>query len=113
MLKKVAGTASSINTLPSILVTFFGGYLYDIFGRQFTLYYLVLFSGLTLVLFPALAPEQSGYVLCAFLYNFFITPVSNNPLVQDYVAKESRGKAVSFSFMGLSLGVILSLSVLF
>jgi hypothetical protein len=43
----------------------------------------------------------------------FADPIVNNPLVLDYVVKEDRGAAVSLTLMGLSLGVILSLSVLF
>ena len=111
--EKVAGTASNINTWPSILVTFFGGYIFDIFGRKYTIYYIVLLSGFTLVLFPTFAPDKGGYIFCAVIYNFFVTPVTNNPLIQDYVCKESRSRAVSFSFMGLSLGVITSLAILF
>jgi hypothetical protein len=47
------------------------------------------------------------------MFNIFISPLSNTPLIQDYAEKESYGKAQALSMMGLSLGVIFSLSVLF
>ena len=94
-------------------MTLAGGYIYDIFGRQMTIYYMVIISGFVLILYPIVAPNHSLYIFCSTIFTLVISPISNNPLIQDYVVKESRGKAVSFSMMGLSMGVIMSLSVLF
>ena len=55
--ESVSGTASSLNTWPSIIVTFMGGYVYDLFGRKYTIYYMILFSGFCLVMFPTSAPK--------------------------------------------------------
>ena len=105
--------ANKITTIPSIIVTLAGGYIFDIFGRQMTLFTMIVFSGFVLVLYPIVSPSGTLYILCSCLYNLIISPITNNPLVQDYCVKESRGQAVSFSMMGLYLGVIMSLSVLF
>ena len=47
------------------------------------------------------------------LFNICISSLGFSPIIQDYVVTESYGKAQAFSLMGLSLGVIISLSVIF
>jgi len=78
-----------------------------------TLYYSTLFAGVILILFPIVAPSVGMYIVVAVIMNLVLQPVGMSPLIQDYVVKESQGSALSFSMMGLSLGVIMSLSVLF
>ena len=39
------------------------------------------------------------------------SPLMNNPLLQDYVEKDSRGKAGGFQFMGVAAGIIFSQAV--
>lgn len=52
-------------------------------------------------------------ILVSF-YTFMASPIlQSSPLMQDYVEKESMAKANSFSMMGLSLGVMVSLAGLF
>ena len=52
-------------------------------------------------------------MICGSGYTLLTNPVNYAPLVPDYVMKESIGKAMAFSLMGLSIGVIFSLGVLF
>lgn len=104
---------SEITNFPSMIMVLIGGFLYDIFGRQMTLFILTLVSGFIFILFPLAAPSPTMYVAVSSLYSLIVTPVTNNPLIQDYVVKESRGAANSLAMMGLSLGVIMCLSVLF
>ena len=94
-------------------MTFASGYIFDIFGRRNTLFLLFVLSGCCFVIFPIVAPNQNLYYMMACIYTLLATPINNNPLVQDYVQVESRGTAVSLSMMGLALGIIISLSVLF
>jgi MFS family permease len=89
------------------------GYLFDIFGRKITLFLSTSLSGLAYVLYAVYSPNQSLYQLNALYFNIMIAPFLANPLSTDYVRKESRGAALGLAFMGLSLGTILSLSVLF
>ena len=49
--------ASKYTTIPSIIVTLAGGYIYDIFGRQVTLFILISFSGFILVFYPIVSPS--------------------------------------------------------
>ena len=105
--------ATSLTTVPAIIMTFASGYIFDIFGRRNTLSILFIISGCMFVIFPLVAPDKDVYYVVACLFTLMITPINNNPLVQDYVQVESRGTAVSLSMMGLALGIIVSLSVLF
>ena len=52
-------------------------------------------------------------MVCGSAYTLLTSPVNYAPLVADYVMKESIGRATAFSLMGLSVGVIFSLGVLF
>jgi MFS family permease len=73
----------------------------------------MLFGGMFLAFVPAVAPSKIGFIGCLFLFNLCFGPLSTPPIIQDYVEKESYGKAQAFSLMGLSIGVIGSLSVVF
>ena len=78
------------------MCTLIGGYIYDIFGRKMTLFVLITFSGFMLVFYPIVAPNTTLFYIVACMFNLFADPISNNPLVLDYVIKEDRGAALSF-----------------
>jgi hypothetical protein len=54
---KLMNKSQSFTTIPSIIVTILGGYVFDICGRRMTLYYMLLFAGASLVFFPIVAPN--------------------------------------------------------
>ena len=78
-----------------------------------TLFTLIILASAILVLFPLVSPNQMLYIVCGSTYTLLTSPVNYAPLVADYVMKDSIGKATAFSLMGLSIGVIFSLGVLF
>ena len=94
-------------------MAFMSGYLFDIFGRKVTLIISILGSGMAYVLYPIYAPNTNLYIANAVMFNILVAPFTASPLSADYVRKESRGAAVGISYMGLALGTIMSLSVLF
>lgn len=59
------------------------------------------------------SPNESLYILCGSVFTFLVSPVNYAPLVPDYVHKDWIGKGVAFSLMGMNLGIIVSLGVLF
>ena len=89
------------------------GFIYDIFGRRWTIFCSFFLSGLCILSMPLGAPRQWVYIVGNCLFNFVLSPIRASPLVLDYVTKQSRGTAISFGTMGFSIGVILSLSVVF
>ena len=74
---------------------------------------MLVFGGLSLVFFPIVAPSQTGFIACVFIFGVCVGGLGQTPIIQDYVEKESYGRAYAFAEMGLSIGVVLSLSVLF
>ena len=109
----LSAKASQLTSIPSIIMAFVSGYLFDIFGRKITLFLATTLSGLAYVLYAVYSPNQQLYQLNAVYFSIMIAPFQASPLSTDYVRKESRGAAVGLAYMGLSLGTILSLSVLF
>jgi MFS family permease len=98
---------------PGFLMIFLGGYIYDIFGRRFSVYTLLTIGGFTMAFFPLGAPDKKMYAICFVIFGVCVSPLSVAPLIQDYVCKDSYGRAMAFQLMGVCFGVCLSLGVLF
>jgi MFS family permease len=60
--------SQSIIAIPGVFVIFCCGYIYDIFGRRFSIFYMLLFGGLSLVFFPIVAPSQTGFISMVFIF---------------------------------------------
>ena len=60
-----------------------------------------------------ISPNETLFVVCGSIFTFLVSPVNYAPLVPDYVHKDWIGKGVAFSLMGMNLGIIISLGVLF
>ena len=103
-----------MTVVPVIIMTLIGGYIFDMFGRKFTTFYLILLGGFSLVFFPIIAPNQHLLKFSVAVYSLMIAPlIISSPLIQDYVYPESMAKANAISLMGLSLGnVAASLAIL-
>ena len=100
-------------TIPNILMRVFSGFIFDIYGRRLTIYWFIILSGFAIVCTPLVAPSQSLFMLCICIISLFMTPATMSPLTQDYVIPEDQGKALAIGQMGLALGVVMSLTVLF
>ena len=89
------------------------GFIFDIFGRKYTIFLSFVFVGLSLMLYPLGAPKENLFIFAGCVMNFFKAPLLNNPIVNDYVCKESRGTAFSFGFMGWNLANLISYMILY
>ena len=90
----------------------FVGYIYDIYGRKFTLCIAYMLAGVINCLFPKVAPNTTAFLALNTLYYLIASPLGSAPLINDYVCKSSMGAANSFQGIGVSLGVVVSLAVL-
>jgi len=88
------------------------GYAYDIFGVKWALFIGTFFSGASLMLYPLGAPHLWILYTGGCLFGIGLDIVAANTLIIDYVEVKSRGKALSFSFMGVCFGSVLSSLVL-
>lgn len=55
---------------------------------------------------PLTAPSTNMYIFVQVLEGLTSMQVLFTPLIQDYTAVDSRGKAFSLTMMGVSLGTI-------
>lgn len=70
-----------MTSIPGVFVTFLGGYIYDIFGRKFSIYFMLLFGGATFAFIPFLAPNQNGFIVSVMAMNFFFNPLGFTPII--------------------------------
>lgn len=106
--------AQSLTVGPSIVMTILGGFIFDIFGRRLTFYHMLLVAGFALVFFPVVAPSHTMYTVLVSIVTLMVAPLlTSSPLIQDYVEKDSMAKANALSLMGLSLGHVAALGVLY
>jgi len=112
------GTVSSLLVLvglPGAMIgTFLGGFIFDIFGRRFTLFMSFFMASVLTLTIPYTAPSViPGLLIVRVLINFSNSMPSSNPLLADYVHKDSIGKAATLVGVGFIVGEVLSMAVLF
>lgn len=104
----------TIISLPcSMITTVFSGYLYELAGRKITIFFSFITTAFILYALPYTAPSYSLLVLCRCGIGITMAPPLSNPLVSDYIMKKQRGKAVALSNIGIILGEVVSMGVLF
>lgn len=98
----------------AIIGTAFVGYLYDILGRRVTLF-LSFFIGSILIAF---VPWTSPYVfpwliLVRIMIQLCFCAPNSSPLAADYIHSTHLGKGVAMVGIGIVLGEVFSMGVLF
>lgn len=58
---------------------------------------------------PFTAPSVPLFAIVYSLMNIVVTPATTVPLNQDYIEKQSLGKASSLSLVGMNIGSVLGL----
>ena len=61
-------TQSQITPFFELIITIISGFMFEIFGRKYPLYYSILLGALSLILFPMMAPIQSLYLFSSVLW---------------------------------------------
>merc|ERR1711998_361379 len=93
--------SSLIGNIPSILVVFFGGYIFDIFGRRWTLFLSYFLYGIFIFLPVLTAPSVWAYNLLSNLFSLVLVPCfDSNPIVMDCALPSSYAKANSLTRIG-------------
>ena len=67
---------------------------------------------LLLFLIPYSAPSITWLCVCRIIIQIAANGINANPLILDYVKKESRGRAVSMIFIGILLGEAFAVAIL-
>ena len=72
------------------------GFIYDLVGRRLTIAFSFLLMGAALFWTPYTLPSIYNLCLARMILGFAIQIQLGNPLINDYVYKNTRGKAVVF-----------------
>ena len=97
----------------SIGAVLVAGYTYDLLGRKrIILLYMTLLCVCCFV-FPLTAPSIAQLTMVRTLMQMTGVSLMGHPLINDYIKKESRGKAVSITAIGTLGGEAFGVIVLF
>jgi len=111
------GLASSslvfFSMIGSLFASFFAGYVYDIMGRKFTIFFSYTLSAFLFILMPWTAPSYPALVIVRILFTMCLQVPMGTPLVADYFKKDSIGKAHILGYIGFVLGEVISVGLLF
>ncbi len=94
--------------------TAFVGFLYDIVGRRLTLFMSFFIGSLLIAAVPWTSPYVVPWLLvvrCAI--QLCLCAPASSPLPADYIHKDSIGKGVAMQGIGVIVGEVLSMGILF
>ena len=89
------------------------GYIYDLVGRRITILTANLLGGLLVLLIPFFAPNvfPRVYIIRGLYAGVCYVGLSSSPLINDYIQKDSRGKANALQSFGGMLGELINIIV--
>jgi MFS family permease len=104
----------TIYSLPfSIAMTFCSSYIFEILGRKKTIFFSFFFTAIVLAIFPYTAPNYNLLILIRIAIGVTMSGLLAHPLIADYIQKKTRGKGIALSGLGIILGEVLAMGVLF
>lgn len=89
------------------------GLMYDLFGRRWTMCTSTVIAALSTFLIPIVSPSIPAYQVTRCILTVSLVVALGNPFINDYVTVQSRGVATGFQTLGLLIGNLLSVSVLY
>lgn len=104
----------TIYSIPfSMVTTFFVSYIYEIFGRKITLFLSFFFTSMLFYIIPYTAPNYNLLVAVRCMIGITMSAPLSHPLIADYIVKKARGKAIALNGMGVTMGEVIAMGVLF
>ena len=97
----------------SMVTTFLVSYLFEIWGRRFTIVISYVLTAGAYFILPYSAPNYSNLMVIRCVIAITMSAPISHPLVADYVKRSSRGKAIAFAGVGIVLGEVFSMGILF
>ena len=98
----------------AIIGTFFVGFIYDILGRRWTLFLSFITGAGLLAAIPWTSPNVlPGLLLVRILIQLTFCAPASSPLSADYIHKESLGIGSALTAIGLVIGEVISMGILF
>lgn len=97
----------------SMVTTFFVSYMFEIWGRKLTIVVSYLLSAIVYFILPHSAPNYTLLLVMRCLIAITMSAPISHPLIADYVKRSSRGKAIALAGVGIVLGEVFSMGILF
>ena len=113
---KIGRTISKILLIAyiwSILAALMAGYFYDLAGRKPLILTYLFLQCVGCYLIPRTAPSIELFIIVRAILQMVGVSLLGHPLVNDYVKKDSRGKAVAILGFGTLAGEAFAVVVLF
>lgn len=110
---KIAANSSSYALFATIPICLISGFLYDILGRKTVIVGIFLLGACTTLGTPLVAPSVIAYDIMRVGFVASIAVLLSNPFINDYVQVQSRGAATGLQQIGVTIGNLLSVGVLF
>lgn len=96
----------------SMITSVFASYAYELLGRRKTIFLSYFLTGFVYIWFPNTAPSYSWLVVCRIAIAITFAAPCLNPLINDYVSKSTRGKAVAMNGIGMVIGELFAMGIL-
>ena len=104
----------TIYSLPGTIVTvIFAGYIYELFGRKITIFLSFFTTALVYLYIPYTAPDFNKLMITRIILGVTMAAPTAHPLIPDYIKSNSRGKAIALNGVGVVLGEVFSMGILF
>lgn len=103
----------TIYSLPfSLITTFFISYAFELLGRKLTISLSYACTAIIFFIIPYTKPYFWLLALMRCLIGVTMAGPISHPLINDYVRKNSRGKAIALNGLGQVFGEVLAMGVL-
>lgn len=107
-----AASNLTVYTIPfAMLALCFVSYMFELLGRRLTLAGSYFITSIVIFFVPYTAPSYTNLMIARCLIGIFMAAPIAHPLVADYVHKNSRGKMIALTGMGIIIGEILAISI--
>jgi MFS family permease len=96
---------SQLLVAPFILVV---GYVFDIMGRKLTIFFTLLPAAILMMYIPDAAPSINMMIVLRLGIVTAISTLASHPFINDYVSKETRGRAIALQSIGVVIGDLMT-----
>jgi len=103
----------TIFSLPfGLITTFFISYAFELLGRKFTISLSYILTGICFIMIPYTKPYFWFLALMRCAIGVTMAGPISHPLINDYVRKNSRGKAIALNGLGSVFGEVFAMGIL-
>jgi MFS family permease len=95
--------------IPIILVI---GYVFDLIGRRLTLIMALVPSGILVMYMPDVSPSLNQLTLLRSVISIALATLASHPFINDFVCKETRGRAIAIQSIGVVIGDLLTFLIM-